>query len=100
MRAKGVGRLFESWSSFTYIKKNLVIAHSKEITKWHKTKTQERKASCYCYYVFWTKSNFSPILGNALKKYVSWYYQLKVGHRVFETFLAKISVMNAGVVEK
>lgn len=30
MRAKGVGRLFECWSSFTYIKKNLVIGHSKE----------------------------------------------------------------------
>lgn len=67
-RAETGGRLLERWSSLAYIKKNLITARSKEITKWHETKTQEREASRRGYYIPWTKSGLNPVLGNAPKK--------------------------------
>lgn len=92
-RAERGGRSVERWSSLAYIERNLVTAHSNEITKWHETKTQEREASHRGYYVPWIKSSLTPILGNAPKKYASRYYQLKVGHGAVGTFLAKIGVI-------
>ena len=37
-QAEKGGKLLEHWSSFAYIKKNLVIAYDKKITQWYKTK--------------------------------------------------------------
>ena len=73
------GRLVECWSSLAYIKRNLVTAYSREITKWHETETQKREACCG-YYIPWTKSSLNPMLGSAPKKFASRYYQLKVAH--------------------
>ena len=67
-RAERGGSQFESWSSLAYIKKNLSYVRSKELTSWHERKTQAREASCYGYYIPWTKSNINPTLGSTPKK--------------------------------
>lgn len=48
------------------------------------------EASCYSQYIFSTKNNINRIFGNVSKKYALQYYQLKVGHGVIKSFLAKI----------
>lgn len=86
IRAERGGRLLEHRSLLAYIKKRLVDVRYKKITKWHKTKMQEREACRRGHYAPWTKSGITPILGNAPKKVRITVYQLKVGHEVVEIF--------------
>jgi len=90
IRAERGGRQEERWSSLAYIKKNLVQAHARELTRWHERKTQEREASRSGQYIPWTKNNINATLGNVPKKYASRYYQLKVDHGAVGTYLARI----------
>ena len=61
-----------------------------ETTKWHKRKIQEREPSSRGFYVPWTKPEINSVLGNAPKKYVARYFQLKVGYGAGRTYLARI----------
>lgn len=66
---------------------------ARNITKWHKMKTQNREATCRRYYVPRIKKDINLVFGNASKKYALRYYQLKVEHSAVETFLVKIEVI-------
>lgn len=92
-RAEKGGYQTESWSSLAFIKQNLTHVRSKELIRWHDKNIQERETSRRGFYVPWKKNNINPTLGNAPKKYVSRYYQLKVGHGAMGTYLAKIGAM-------
>lgn len=61
-----------------------------ELTRWHERKTQDQEARHSGKYISWIKNNIKSMLGNILKKYASWYYQLKVDQGAIGTFLAKI----------
>lgn len=55
-------------------------------------KKQKREKSQRAYYISEDNSNLT--LANALKKYASRYYQLKMGHGAIGNFLAKIKAFN------
>ena len=60
-----------------------------ELTKWHEIKTQEREVKRHSFHAPLTKNGINSIVGNALKKHASWYYQLRVGHGAVGPFLAR-----------
>lgn len=53
----------------------------------------EKKATCHSHYVWQTKKNVCLALENALKKYASCYYQLKVRYKTVNMFMIKIKVI-------
>ena len=89
-KAEKEGKQAERWSSLLYRKKNLTQVRATETTKWHKRKIQEREPSSRGFYVPWTKPEINSVLGNAPKKYVARYFQLKVGYGAGRTYLARI----------
>ncbi len=66
---------------------------SKDVAKWQETATKDRETSHRGYYIPMTKESIGLILGSAPKKYVSRYYQLKVGLGGVGIFLARIWVI-------
>ena len=54
---------------------------------------QDIETSSRGYHIPRTKEGISLILGSATKNYVSWYYQLKIGHGAVETYSARIGVI-------
>lgn len=61
-----------------------------DLIKWHKSITQNKKASSCDYYIPRIIKDISLTIKNAPKKYASRYYQLKVEHGAVGTFLIKI----------
>lgn len=94
-RVEKGGKLTERWSSLAYIRKNVNEMHSKDVTKWRETETQDRETSRRGYYIPRTKGGICSILGSAPKIYASRYYQLKIGHGAVETFLTRTGVIEA-----
>ena len=71
-------------------KRKLGQIHSIEITSWYKRKIQKREPSRHNLYVSSTKLKIYSVFGNTPKKYVAWYFQLKVGHGRVGTYLVQI----------
>ena len=59
----------------------------------HQSKSQEREATVHGFYVPQARSSINPVLGKALKKYATRYYQLKIGHGAVGAFLARIGAV-------
>ena len=76
-----------------YVRTNMYEIQARNITKWHKIKTQDREATCRGYYVPRIKKGISLAFGSASKKYASRYYQLKVEHSLVGIFLVRIEVI-------
>ena len=89
------GKETDHWSSLTYIKAELQKARSAEFRVWHQSKSQEREAMAQGFYIPSAKSNMSPTLSEALKKYAMRFYQLKIGHGAIGNFLARIGAIEA-----
>ena len=83
----------EQWSSLTYVKRKLVESQAQELTRWHETKSQERETSRRGFYIPRLEKGMSKLLRSASKKYASRYLQLKVGHGVVGTYLARIGAV-------
>lgn len=92
-KAEKSGKQAERWSLLAYIKGNLAQARYIELIKWHEVKTKDKEISRHCFYISWTKTKINPILQNAPKKYISQYYQLKVGYAAVGTYLTKIRMI-------
>ena len=76
-----------------YTKKNVYKIQSKNLIKWHKIETQDRKASHQGFYILRTIESIRLALENAPKKYAICYYQLKVRHSDVKIYLVRIRVI-------
>lgn len=92
-RAEKEGKLTMRQSLLGYIRKNVKKIRSKDIVYLDETEVCERKTSRRGYYIPQIRESISIILEKAPKKYVTQFYQLKVGQKVVKNYLAKIRVI-------
>lgn len=58
----------EQWSPLTHFKIRLEESQSREITRWHEIRTQERETSRRGFYVLWRKRRMNEVLGRTDKE--------------------------------
>lgn len=81
------------WSSLAHVNWKINEAQRSEIHSWHEAKNEERERRSRNYYTPRPKPGIDPVLGRALKKYASRFFQLIVGHGAVGVFLERIRVV-------
>lgn len=78
------------WSSIIHVIWNINKTLKSEILSWHNTRNEEQESQNRSYHISRLKSGIDPVLEKVTRKYLSHFFQLKVGHKAVGVFLEKI----------